>query len=148
LECFTPYTYSNLGIESTQAAIDSREMLKRVLIADDNVYVRDVIRTFLHDAPEIQVCGEAGDGVETIEATRRLKPDLVLLDLSMPSLNGAEAALVLKNTMPDVRIIIFTMYAEKLGQSLMSTLGVDAVVSKPDGMSHLIDSINGVFEVH
>jgi DNA-binding NarL/FixJ family response regulator len=123
-------------------------MLKRVLIADDNVYVRDVIRTFLYDAPEIQVCGEAGDGVETIEETRRLKPDLVLLDLSMPSLNGAEAALVLKNTMPNVRIIIFTMYAEKLGQSLKATLGVDAVISKPDGMSHLLDSIKGVFEVH
>ena len=111
-------------------------MLKRVLIADDNVYVRDVIRTFLHDQAEIEVCGEASDGVEAIEKTRQLKPDLVLLDLSMPNLNGAEAALVLKNTMSDVRIIMFTMYSSKLSPSLTSALGVDAVLSKPDGMGH------------
>jgi DNA-binding NarL/FixJ family response regulator len=121
-------------------------MLKRVLIADDNVYVREVIRTFLHDQAEIEVCGEAVDGVETIEKTRQLKPDLVLLDLSMPNLNGAEAALVLKNTMSDVRIIMFTMYSSKMTPSLKSALGVDTVLSKPDGMGHLVESINSVFD--
>jgi DNA-binding NarL/FixJ family response regulator len=69
-------------------------MLKRVLIVDDNLYVRYVIRTFLNDQDEIEICGEAVDGVEAIEKTRHLKPDLVLLDLSMPSLNGAEVALI------------------------------------------------------
>jgi DNA-binding NarL/FixJ family response regulator len=121
-------------------------MLKRVLIADDNVYVRDVIRTFLHDAPEIQICGEALDGPETLEMARQLTPDLVLLDLSMPTINGADVALQLKQTMPDVRIIMFTMYSEQLGKSLMSSIGADAVLSKPDGMSHLIASINAVFD--
>jgi DNA-binding NarL/FixJ family response regulator len=120
-------------------------VLKRVLIADDNGYVRTVIRTVLQDQDEIQVCGEAADGAEAIEKTRQLKPDLLLLDLSMPSLNGAEVALVLKNTMPDVHIIMFTMYSEKVGPTLISALGVDAVLSKPDGMRHLVDSINGVF---
>jgi len=134
-------------IEPAQISFDSQpEMLKRVLIADDNVYVRDVIRTFLHDQAEIEVCSEAGDGVEAIEKARELKPDLVLLDLSMPNLNGAEAALVLKNTMSDVRIIMFTMYSSKLSPSLTSALGVDAALSKPDGMGHLVESINGVFD--
>ena len=123
-------------------------MLKRVLIADDNVYVRYVIRTFLQDQTEIKVCGEAVDGVEAIEKTRQLKPDLVLLDLSMPNLNGAEVALVLKNTKPDVRIIMFTMYSSKISASLTSALGVDAVLSKPDDMGHLVESINAVFEPH
>jgi DNA-binding NarL/FixJ family response regulator len=123
-------------------------MLKRVLIADDNVYVREVIRIFLHDQAEIEICGEAVDGVETIEKTRQLKPDLVLLDLSMPRLNGAEAALVLKNTMSDVRIIMFTMYSSRISPSLISALGVDAVLSKPDGMGHLVESINAMFEPH
>ena len=142
-------TYSIMGIEPAQISFDSQlEMLKRVLIADDNVYVRDVIRTFLHDQSEIEVCGEAADGVETIEKTRELKPDLVLLDLSMPNLNGAEAALVLKNTMSDVRIIMFTMYSSKLSSSLRSTLGVDAVLPKPEGMGHLVESINAVFDPH
>lgn len=134
-------------IEPTHISLDSQPaMLKRVLIADDNVYVRDVIRTFLHDQAEIEVCGEASDGVEAIEKTRQLKPDLVLLDLSMPNLNGAEAALILKNTMSDVRIIMFTMYSSTLSPSLTSSLGVDAVLSKPDGMGHLVEYIRAVFE--
>jgi DNA-binding NarL/FixJ family response regulator len=121
-------------------------MSKRVLIADDSVYVRYVVRTFLHDQTEIEVCGEAVDGVDAIEKTRRLKPDLVLLDLSMPSLNGAEVALILKNTKPDVRIIMFTMYSSRISPSLRSALGVDAVLSKPDDMGHLVESINAVFD--
>ena len=123
-------------------------MLKRVLIADDNDYVRYVIRTFLQDQVGIEICGEAGNGVEVLEKTRQLKPDLVLLDLSMPSLNGAEVALVLKNTKPHVRIIMFTMYSSKISASLTSALGVDAVLSKPDDMGHLVESINAVFEPH
>jgi len=141
-------TYSNMCIEPAEKTFDSRlEMLKRVLIADDNVYVRYVVRTFLHDQAEIEVCGEAVDGVDAIEKTRQLKPDLVLLDLSMPSLNGAEVALILKNTTPDVRIIMFTMYSSKISPSLTSALGVDAVLSKPDGMGHLVESINTVCDM-
>ena len=148
-DCVFYPTYSIVCIEPAQINFDSQpEMLKRVLIADDNVYVRDVIRTFLHDQAEIEVCGEAVDGVEAIEKTRELRPDLVLLDLSMPNLNGAEAALVLKNTMSDVRIIMFTMYSSTLSPSLTSALGVDAVLSKPDGMGQLVESINGVFNPH
>ena len=60
-------------------------MLKRVLIADDNLYVRYVIRTFLHDQAEIEICGEAVDGVDAVEKTRQLKPDLILLDLQCPA---------------------------------------------------------------
>jgi DNA-binding NarL/FixJ family response regulator len=121
-------------------------MLKRVLIADDNVYVRDVIRTFLYDQVGIEICGEAVDGVDAVEKTKQLKPDLVLLDLAMPNLNGAEAALVLKNTMPGVRIIMFTMYSSEIGPSLISTLGIHAVLSKQNGIGHLVESINSVFE--
>ena len=63
----------------------------------------------------------------------------------MPNLNGAEVALVLKNTKPNVRIIMFTMYSSKLSPSLKSALGVDAILSKPDDMGHLVESINAVF---
>lgn len=66
----------------------------------------------------------------------------------MPKLNGAEAALVLKNTMSDARIIMFTMYSSKMTPSLKSAFGVDAVLSKPEGMGHLVESINAVFDPH
>jgi two-component system vancomycin resistance associated response regulator VraR len=120
-------------------------MHKRVLIADDSSSVRDVIRTFLRDHKEIEICGEAADGLETLEKAQRLKPDLVLLDLVMPEINGAEVASILKNKMPNIRIILFTMYTERIGKFLSSAIGVDAVLSKPDGMTNIVDSINSLF---
>jgi two-component system, NarL family, vancomycin resistance associated response regulator VraR len=120
-------------------------MHKRVLIADDSSSVRDVIRTFLRDHEEIEICGEAVDGLEALEKAQRLKPDLVLLDLVMPEINGAEVASILKNKMPDIRIILFTMYSERVGKFLSSAIGVDAVLSKPDGMTNIVDSINSLF---
>jgi DNA-binding NarL/FixJ family response regulator len=120
-------------------------MHKRVLIADDSSSVRDVIRTFLRDRKDIEICGEAVDGLETLEKAQRLKPDLVLLDLVMPEINGAEVASILKNKMPNIRIILFTMYSERIGKFLSSAIGVDAVLSKPDGMTNIVDSINSLF---
>jgi DNA-binding NarL/FixJ family response regulator len=120
-------------------------MHKRVLIADDSSSVRDVIRTFLRDHEDIEICGEAVDGLEALEKAQRLKPDLLLLDLVMPEINGAEVASILKNKMPDIRIILFTMYSERIGKFLSSAIGVDAVLSKPDGMTNIVDSINSLF---
>jgi DNA-binding NarL/FixJ family response regulator len=120
-------------------------MHKRVLIADDSSSVRDVIRTFLRAHEDIEICGEAVDGLEALEKAQRLKPDLVLLDLVMPEINGAEVASILKNKMPDIRIILFTMYSERMGKFLSSAIGVDAVLSKPDGMTNIVDSINSLF---
>jgi DNA-binding NarL/FixJ family response regulator len=120
-------------------------MHKRVLIADDSSSVRDVIRNFLRDHEEIEICGEAVDGLEALEKAQRLKPDLVLLDLVMPEINGAEVASILKHKMPNIRIILFTMYTERIGKFLSSAIGVDAVLSKPDGMTHIVESINSLF---
>jgi DNA-binding NarL/FixJ family response regulator len=120
-------------------------MMKRVLIVDDNVYVRDLVHTFLKHAPEIEICGEATDGVEAIEKAKQLKADVVLLDLAMPSMNGVEAASILKKTVPGVSVIMFTMYAENIPKSAISSMGVDVVLSKTDGIAHLAESINTIF---
>ncbi|HEV7511164.1 MAG TPA: response regulator [Candidatus Acidoferrum sp.] len=121
-------------------------MRKRVLIADDNTSVRDVIRMFLCAHQEIEICGEAVDGLDTVEKAQRLKPDLLLLDLVMPEINGAMVASILKRKMPNLRIILFTMYSENVSKALSSAIGVDAVLSKPDGMSHVVESINSLFD--
>jgi DNA-binding NarL/FixJ family response regulator len=115
--------------------------VKKILIADDSVSVRYVIRTFLKDVPDVEICGEAANGLDAIEKAKKLEPDLVLLDLSMPMMNGAEVASVLKKNMPDVPIILFTMYSENVGKSLVAALGVDAVLSKPDGMTQLVATV-------
>jgi DNA-binding NarL/FixJ family response regulator len=117
---------------------------KSILIADDSATIRRLIRTLLQWQTGCEICGEAVDGVDAIEKAKRLKPDLILLDLSMPRMNGAEAASILKDQMPGVRIILFTMYSEWFGDTLASALGVDIVLSKPDGMGKLVESVDGL----
>jgi DNA-binding NarL/FixJ family response regulator len=120
-------------------------MHKRVLIADDSSSVRDVLRTFLGDHKDIEICGEAVDGLDALQKAQSLKPDLVLLDLVMPEINGVEVASILKQKMPHIRIILFTMYTDRIGKFLSSAIGVDAVLSKPDEMAQIVESINSLF---
>jgi DNA-binding NarL/FixJ family response regulator len=119
-------------------------MPKSILIVDDSATVRTVIRAFLEGQTNFAVCGEAADGVDAIEKAKALKPDLIVLDLAMPGMNGIEAAAVLKDLMPNVPIVLFTMYSEVLGQSLTSAVGVNLVLSKPDGMGKLVESVQNL----
>jgi DNA-binding NarL/FixJ family response regulator len=112
-------------------------MLQGILVADDSTAVRRAVRSYL-TARNLPVCGEAEDGVDAIERAKELKPDLILLDLAMPRLNGLEAALVLKRQMPNVRTVLFTMYSEAVSRAFASKLlWVDAVIAKADGMDKL-----------
>jgi two-component system chemotaxis response regulator CheY len=120
-----------------------QDMAKCILVADDNDIVRTVIRFFL-ETKGFEVCGEAADGVDAIEKAQQLKPDLIVLDVAMPRMNGVEAASVLKRMMPDVPIIWFTMYQEQVGSSLTAAVGVDAVLSKPDGVGGLVECVQGL----
>jgi DNA-binding NarL/FixJ family response regulator len=116
-------------------------VFKQILIADDSKIVRRILTMFLQAQRNIKVCGEAANGFEAVEQAKKLQPDLILLDLAMPEMNGAEAASVLKKIMPKVPIIVFTMYSENIGRSLTSAIGVDMVLSKPDGVMALMEAI-------
>ena len=120
-------------------------MTKQILVVDDSKAVRDAIRFLLRSQPELAICGEAQDGVGAIEKAQKLRPDLILLDLAMPNLNGAIAASILKRTLPGTPIILFTMY-EQAVDALASAIGVDIVLSKPDGLDHLVEMISGLID--
>jgi DNA-binding NarL/FixJ family response regulator len=109
----------------------------RILIADDSQSVRLILKDFLALRSDVEVCGEAVNGAEAVQKARALAPDLVLMDLAMPEMNGAEATSVLKRAMPELSVILFTMYAENIGRQLTSAIGVDAVLCKRDGMTQL-----------
>ena len=128
-------------MEANLPAVTYLLMPKRLLIADDSYLVRETIKNVLAGRTDITVCGEASNGLEAVEKAKALKPDLILLDLAMPEMNGAETASVLKMTVPGVRIILFTMYSENVGSYLTSAIGIDAVLSKPDGMTALLSAI-------
>jgi CheY-like chemotaxis protein len=122
--------------------ISSEGHAKRILIADDSDLVRRVICTFLERLGYL-VCGQAADGEEAITKAQELKPDLIVMDLAMPRMNGIEAASVIRATMPKMPIIAFTMY-ETLAKSMTSCLAITSVVSKPDGLIKLMQCIQSV----
>ena len=119
-------------------------MSKSILIADDNVSVRRVVRRWL-ESRGLTVCGEAADGLEAIQKVSELRPDLILLDLAMPKLNGAAAASVIRKLMPKLPIILFTMYEDAV-DSLASAVGVDMVLSKPDGINNLVERVEHLLD--
>jgi DNA-binding NarL/FixJ family response regulator len=108
-----------------------------VLICDDNPNIRYLLRVYIETKTEFKVCGEAGHGSEAIQRAKELQPDLVLLDLSMPVLSGAEAASVIKNVMPKTKIILFSMHMDNVPKMLAAKIGVDVTLSKMDGITHL-----------
>ena len=82
----------------------------RVLLADDHTLVRAGLRALLEKSPEVQVCGEANDGRETLELVKTQEPHLILMDIAMPGLNGLEATARIVKDHPKVRIIILSMH--------------------------------------
>src|SRR3979411_2118171 len=113
-------------------------MPKSILIADDSDAIRSVLRTFLESREGFEVCGEAVDGVDAIEKAKELHPDLIILDLAMPRMNGAAAASVLKRRIPRTQIILFTIYDGEMGKALASAVNVDLVLAKPNGLNDMV----------
>jgi two-component system chemotaxis response regulator CheY len=120
-------------------------MPSRLFIADDSTIVRRLMRESLTGAG-FEVCGEAENGVITIEKVQQLKPDLLLIDMLMPKMNGPEAISVLKKLMPQMSIVVMTLHEERVGKSLLAGLKVDLIVPKNEGVKKIIDGINSVLE--
>jgi DNA-binding NarL/FixJ family response regulator len=116
-------------------------MSKQILVVDDSDTCRKVTRLFLESQLGLEVCGEAIDGIDALEKARALKPDLVVLDLAMPRMNGVEAASELPAIMPRVPIVLFTMYDDAVGRALALSAGANVVVSKPSGGWKLIECV-------
>jgi DNA-binding NarL/FixJ family response regulator len=115
-----------------------------ILIADDNESIRHLLRSFAESKTKFPVCGEAANGTEVIEKAQQLQPDLVLLDLSMPLLNGAEAASVLKRMMPQTKIVVFTVHGADIGNALVAATGIDLVLTKADCLLKLHEHLNAL----
>ena len=116
----------------------------KVLICDDNPNIRYLLKSYVESRTPYNVCGEAAHGVEAIEKARQLQPDLILLDLSMPIMTGAEAAVILKRTVPRMKIILFSMHLDNVSRSLGTAIGADLTLSKSDGISKLADHIHAL----
>jgi CheY-like chemotaxis protein len=124
------------------ARLSVKPVRGRVLVVDDYQPVREIVRTFL-EGRGFEVF-EAADGVDAIGKASELSPDLVVLDLAMPGMNGVEVASVLHQNLPTVPIVALTMYEQFFGPMLVSAVGVKAVVSKSDGLKKLVDCVESL----
>lgn len=116
----------------------------RVLIADDHALVREGIAAFLRFSDEIDVVGEASDGIEAIEKAKKYKPDVVLMDIAMPKLGGLEATVELKKIFPDIKILVLTQYDDREYISRFLKAGVSGYLLKRAVGSDLISAIKAV----
>ena len=116
-------------------------MPPRILIVDDSALVRNSLRTCFESEPGWQVCGEAGSGKDAIEKAKALQPDLIVLDLSMPVMNGLEAAKVLSKLMPSVPLIMFTSHMTHHLKQAALAAGIRRVIVKSGESGSLTDLI-------
>jgi two-component system, NarL family, nitrate/nitrite response regulator NarL len=113
----------------------------RLLIADDHEIVRVGVRTLLKDKHEWEICGDAENGREAIAKVWDLSPDVVILDLSMPVMNGFEAATEIRRIAPSIKIILYSVHDVP---ATASEVGADAFVSKSTSAQELIATIERV----
>jgi DNA-binding NarL/FixJ family response regulator len=109
-----------------------------VLIVDDHPAIRRALRLAFEGQSGFTVCGEAEDGVDALGKAQKLTPDLIVLDLRMPVMDGLETAKALKKLLPKVPLMMLTCYHSSAAESAALSNGVAAVFSKPDGMQNLI----------
>ena len=103
-----------------------------ILIVDDSPAVRHSLCSILEQCPDWVVCGEAADGREAIEKSKQLNPDLIILDLSMPRMDGLAAARELKRTQPNVPLLMFTTFKNQSVEKEAIAAGCAGVISKSE----------------
>jgi DNA-binding NarL/FixJ family response regulator len=116
----------------------------RVLIADDHTIVRQGLVGILKGSPDIEVVAEAADGAEAVEKAGKTKPDVVVLDVSMPHLNGLEAARRIHESLPATRILVLTMHDDEEYVLKMVRAGASGYLLKDSAASELIAGIHAL----
>jgi DNA-binding NarL/FixJ family response regulator len=116
----------------------------RVLIVDDHWVVAEGIRSALEEHEEFEVAGTASDGVQAIKSVKSLKPDIVVMDISMPNLNGVEATYNIKKFNKNIRIVIFSMFSDREYVLSLFRAGIAGYVLKDESVSDLVLALKSV----
>lgn len=111
-----------------------------ILIVDDSPLIRRTLRALLEQTGNV-VCGEAENGMEAVERAQQLKPDLIVLDLTMPVMNGLEAARKLKQVLPAIPLVLFTNHASPQLNAEATAAGIALVRNKSEGVELLVNTI-------
>jgi DNA-binding NarL/FixJ family response regulator len=132
-----------------EVAVQRTEMKNaRLLIVDDHEIFRRGLRALLEPSSEWQICGEAVDGLDAVEQCKSLKPDIVVLDVSMPRLNGLEAARLIRRENPESKIVIITQHDSPQIRSAALEAGARAFVTKSAVGSELVSALRNLIQTH
>lgn len=116
-------------------------MPKRILVVDDHQFVRTKLKQAL-EAENSYIVYEASDGIQAIETADAVEPDLVVIDFSMPRMNGLEASKAIKKKWPELPIVLFTTHQNVLGKADAMNAGISVTISKSDGLAPLLKQVN------
>jgi DNA-binding NarL/FixJ family response regulator len=116
----------------------------RVLIVDDHAFIRRGVQTILSPFPEWEPCGEADSGNEAIRLAEELKPEVIIMDVSMPGLNGIEASRVIRKSQPDMKIVLLTLHESPDLVRMAFRAGVRGYLLKTDAEQELVRALNVV----
>lgn len=131
---------SQLSNKKRKMGLNAGDVVRKtVLIVDESVFVRHALYELFTRQSDFDVCAVAENGREAIEVACRMHPDLVVLDLSMPVMNGLDAARVLKRVLPTALIIMYSALGDRLSEKQAKLVGVSEVVSKFDRPSLLLE---------
>lgn len=122
---------------------DKKEV--RILIADDHELIRRAVRQLLEHESGLMVCGEAANGKQAVEYCQRLQPEVAILDISMPVMNGLDAAEEIKRLSPTTKIVILTMHNLEEVRNEVCRVGIDGYVAKTDACANLVKLIQSFF---
>ena len=120
----------------------------RVILAEDHTIVRQGLRSLLEQSDDIEVIAEAEDGREAVSKTEQLKPDIVLMDISMPILNGIEATRQIKKKFPDIKVLILTMHTTEEYISQILHAGASGYLVKKSAHHELLSAIKAIQKGH
>lgn len=126
--------------------MDAMDNKKRVLVVEDHTIVREGLNMLLLSVPEYEIVGEAQDGIEAVRAVERLEPDLILMDLSMPRMNGFEAIREVKSRFPEIKILVLTVHKTEEHVLEAFQAGADGYLLKYAAKDELFLALKSVFE--
>jgi len=113
----------------------------RIMLSDDHSFVRRGLRNILESTDQYEICGEASDGRQTLELARKLHPDILILDISLPTPNGLEVAKQLSESLPEIKVLILTMHDSAEMLRAAAAAGAYGYLLKSDDEALLVDAL-------
>lgn len=138
-----PASYTSPDSSAENAALSAPKKSARILIADDHEAIRRGLRSALA-AAGWEVCADVMNGKDAVEKTAELKPDLIILDISMPIMGGLDAARLIRTADPNAKIVVFTMHESQQIKDEIARIGIQAHAVKSAPMKQLLETIKRV----